>query len=752
MGLISNYPKATNSQEYKTWRFYLNSVLGNELLNVDPIGWDEIGLTLERDDVYHGIFRTYTAELEFVDNGYDILKQLFDTYGVLAQCSLSVYKRNPVTRNDALVFSSKIDFSEYTELTTSKKSISVTLLDSTFQEKLKNRENIDIPYDRAEDLDGNVMPVGTYETVSVLGREFGSQTTTSIWQDVDPGDNTNEYDLGTGVNASYIMATYYENLEILPNYQNPIKATYAGRNATIDDCFYYSDITSAEMELIINIALNSTSNTNNKFSLEKITFDRDGNYDSREFLVEQTFGSIIELKKNISTSLSPYQGLLMSLTIFGGVTSATITVQEGFDLSIREVSTFNPVTRNVILPHEAFSQVCHAITGESDSFRSNYFGRTDIGYDEDGAGAYIGLMKGMLLRGYPIGYIEEPPKDQELSQRVSQVTFKFKELFESYSKLKNLGAEMLLEDGKYIIQVEPLDDLYSYEIGAVLTRSDIKKNTFQRRFEIDNVYSSVQAGYITQKEDLLGGLEEYSSMINHSSKLSEVVQNELNLVPVYIGASVPFEKTRRKPFEITSTEETTYDNSMFFFEMLKEEGVLVQRNEQGFSEINGLDGLDTKLNLGLTPVQILLANGDKLGIGLTPYPTSKIKFNSSAKTTDLSFKYTGETSLIYENGDKVVGSLENTRFTGNIISVESSVSLEDFTEHRLNPNKIIQVWSEIDNKYVYGWRKKESSEVVDGEGNWEIIEAHPNDIGTVTVLQVNDDLLQLDDDSLLQVT
>jgi hypothetical protein len=752
MGLISRFIDYLNGNN-KTWRFYLDSVLGNELLKVNPIGWDEIGLTLERDELYEGIFRTYSAELEFVKNGYDILKELFDTYGILADCSLTVYKRNPQTQVDTEVFSSKLDFTEYKELTTNKKGISLTMVDSSFQEKLKSREDIDIPYDRETDLDDNTMPAGTYETVSIIGRQLGSEAEALIYQEVDPGDDFNEYDMGT-LGGFFPLNVEFPTIEILPNFQNVIKVTEKNlADFTTEDAFYYSDLTSAEVFVTFNYNLQSSAADSDFVRIDKIKFNRSGDYVSIEQnLFLTSINVTAESTFTGSTTLEPLEGLVLYFTHASAKPASTITIKEGTDLKARDRSTFQPIDRSVILPHEAFSQVCHSITGEADSFRSTYFGRTDLGYDEDGEGAYVGLTKGLLLRGYPIGYLEEEPEDQELSERVAQVAFKFKELFESYKKLKNLSVEILLEDGKYIIQVEKKDDLYGYEIAHTLESSDVEDNSFERQFQIKNVISKIQAGYNTQKEDLLGGLEEYSSKIEHSTKLSEVINNDLNLIIPYIGASVPFEKTRRKPKEATATEQTTYDDNILFFDMYNDGGNLIQRTDEGYSEINGLDYVTDLLNVSLTPKQILRAHGDTINIGLVPYPTSKAKFNSAAKTTDLSYIYDGETTLIQENGDEIVGNLESPRFTGNILVFNAPISLETFIDLRNNPNRLIKVWSELDNKYVYGWLKKVSTEPVDTETNWELLEAHPNDVGDITVLQVNNDLLQLDDDSLLQVT
>lgn len=59
----------------------------------EPLGWDGLTLKLERDKEYHGFFEYSDDEmagLKFYNQGHDILKNAFDTYGIEAKVELKI--------------------------------------------------------------------------------------------------------------------------------------------------------------------------------------------------------------------------------------------------------------------------------------------------------------------------------------------------------------------------------------------------------------------------------------------------------------------------------------------------------------------------------------------------------------------------------------------------------------------------------------------------------------------------------------
>lgn len=86
----------TNAPEF---RFILNSdifVSSRKLLQHDPIGWDNMGLTIHRDPKYHGIATEYNAEtLGFVKDGKQYLEQAKEHRGIEADIDLEIQIYRP---------------------------------------------------------------------------------------------------------------------------------------------------------------------------------------------------------------------------------------------------------------------------------------------------------------------------------------------------------------------------------------------------------------------------------------------------------------------------------------------------------------------------------------------------------------------------------------------------------------------------------------------------------------------------------
>ena len=731
MGEVSKYTKKA-----KTWRYRLMTSTGTITLEKNPQGWDDKQLTLARNETYLGLFRSFSAELQYITKGgYDELKAEEELNGILGDARLYVDKFDTVKYSYSEVFNAPFDFSEYTESSENKGTIKVPLVDSSFQEKLKSRENIDIPVDRYRDLDDNYIDAIEYRDIELLGREFGGITQGEFYiETASEGDTVNIYDFTGGFPFS--MGIRFPNVDILPYFQNTSKTQQTALPTqdrfTKQDCFYYQDIGTGSLS--IKLRIKGTTDKGFFLKVWKYLFDSSGKriIGESELLID--FDSS---KNNVDTTLTAVTSTVQDegiyVEIFNTSDVGSFTVEPEMTISVNYYSEFEPTPCKVVLPFEAFDYMATAITGETGSFRSKYFGREDLGYDEDGEGAYIALTKGLLIRQFPTGYQQAEGED-----RKAQLSFKFRELFEAYFKLRNIAIEVIQEDGKYIIVAEPQTDFYSYEVSHTVNRLDLEKDSFERVRNNVVQYSDIEVGYQLADDDLFGGLEEYNNRETYNTVISNN-QNKYDLLNTYSASGVQIEKLRRLPFNAYGADEVTGDKSIYFIELWKDGDDLVQRNEQGFEEINGLDGLETKINLGLTPKQSLIAHGENINICLQKYSNSKIKYNTSDKVTDLSFIRDSEEGLIVENGDVISGALDNPKLSGFIINYSAPISFETFVTLRNNPRNIIEVWSPLDNKYVYGWIKEVSTEPTERTTNWQLLEANPPDVVAQKVLATNND-------------
>lgn len=759
MGSAASY---VNSQFSKTWRFRLNSALGIKTLRRNPEGWNGLTLGLTRDDDYESVFRTFSSELSYtaaslieeptstIKSSFDYMRALENLEGILATCDLIVDKVNSKTGLYTNILTAKHDFTKYKESTQFKKEASVTITDSTFHERLRAKEDNDIPYDRDKDIDGETIAVGTYEDITLKGREFFTEAKGEIYdEDATSSENTYRFTDITPSNSDYLLRINFDNVELLPNYQNITKRGVtlnvgAGSfNVTSLDAFYYADNITAKISYDINVNLNTVSTSGSRAGflvLWKIKFTEDGDFDSYIGIVqEQDLGIVFSGTITGSTELENREGLILTISPPG----EGAFVQGNTNINVSAISSLEATPCKVVLPHELFTQCVLGITG-TPNFRSNYFGRTDLGYAEDGEGAFVSVTNGRLIRQFQTGYIEDD--DMVAEEKPAQLIFRFKEAFDSYAKLKGLAMRIVEEDdGSYWIEIEKKEDLYSNNVALTLTSKDIKDKTYERERYKDHFYGDIDVGYAIEADNIDGGLSEWCSSSKFTTKLS-TVKNTLDRKISYLASTVPIEKQRRLPADSTATKEGANDNNNFFIDLYNDPVLgLVQRESQGFSEVNGLTNIDTYLNLMLTPKQILITSGFDLNVGLAKYPSSKIIYDSSKKTTAFNWKYTGDDTLYTESADEIAGSLENPLFSGNIVKFDAPLSIENFLLIRSDTTKQIKYWNPIDQEYNYGWIIEVSTEPVSSDTNWEILEANPPNVGTVTLLATDTDALIVTD-------
>ena len=110
-------------------------------LQVNPLNWENTGVTWERNMTYFGIFRSQSQTMQFTADGRAILLSImFGSGGVNAFARLKVWLYNENTFAYDLFYSSELDFSTITD---DKKQFltSISTLDSKLYELLKSKAN-----------------------------------------------------------------------------------------------------------------------------------------------------------------------------------------------------------------------------------------------------------------------------------------------------------------------------------------------------------------------------------------------------------------------------------------------------------------------------------------------------------------------------------------------------------------------------------------------------------------------------------
>lgn len=342
-----------------------------------------------------------------------------------------------------------------------------------------------------------------------------------------------------------------------------------------------------------------------------------------------------------------YHRLLGSYDIFQEF-KVTIPEHSQTYINITGVSIFEETDSEGIMIHEAFEQVVKGITGEVGIFKSDYFGRTDLGYAEDGPGALRMVSKGKNIRGYPIG----KPITVSGEEITDNLFISFKALMDDGQvgiDAISFGFEEL--DGNTIIRVEPIEHFYETDISLTLE----KVSKLNKRVISDKYVNNINLGYQkwTGQKDI-GTLFEINSEHKYYTGLKQIDKSEDHRTKLVTG-SYSIESTRRLSVNL-STKDGQYDDDIFLIQVLRNSDPTgtdyLSESDESIESISGVQDSKGIYNIRLTPARILLNWGRVLAPNF--YKNGEIqgniKFSSGKGNYSVTSKL-AEQQKVSENGD-----------------------------------------------------------------------------------------------------
>ncbi|WBC28471.1 virion structural protein [Rhodobacteraceae phage LS06-2018-MD05] len=698
-------------------RAVLNSVNGEHISKDDFFSWNEIQNSISRSSKYYGVIISQSLELTFIGSTYDYLLDLDNTYDVAAVCTVVIQYFNNNTGGWDDGFSGLIDFTTKKQSDNSGNQITYNAYSDDFANKILERGNIKIPYDRLETLDGETITpfANEYESVSIIGMEIADNNVNSVITDFDYN-----YD------STYRRAVLKVVNDITnPSYQDVSPRTYSGQitsNIISSDCWYYAKIKSQisfDYSLIYewkntNDVFSADSNSQMTIELYKGVFVDEAISETPTALASFNYspsgstspGDIIKsgtFSGSLNVSLDVNEGIFFNVYAVGtdavGIADTRFTVKENSTIISNFSQLSDPTDCNFVKPIHAVGRTVHSITGIEDCIASDYF--------ETGDGSTLFLTNGKLIRQYPVGW------EQEDDNQVTQLTFSLENWFDNFNKIRNIGAGV--EDGK--LRIEQRSFFYQDDVILEIGK-DIEIKSFERTRDLTNYYSVIKSGYEYDNIEELGVLQEYNSNIETSSPI--IKENELNLISKYIGSGYAIEITRSKIYDETSTTDFKFDNNIFFFNVYDDSGTWIQRTTEGFAEINGIDLISTPINLIITPNRNIRKHGWLINEGLKGYSGGVLKYNNSEITTNLETRLDTESEVIRENDPININDLDSAIFSGEIDSFSAPVGSSTFNLLKNNPYKVIKYWNPLLQDYSYGNIEEVSTSPIDKKTNWKI--------------------------------
>jgi hypothetical protein len=691
----------------------------------DIIGWNDDEKELARNLDYEGIFSKFSNALKFKGEALSFINTIRNIYGPNAKIRLikNVKDNNLVWQR------------EYTGFLNMKtwemqdNQVSLKFHSGGLEEQLKSRKNDKIEIERTESLSGKTITDLELSQLHLPGRKIfktsilkGTETESaafnlsaafrspimkiqsesddhiqSVFDDYIPFDSDFEdwYDLNPGViNHFYLNNDRQKRLKL--------KGSFRVRNNP-----------SGTSSNFIDVAIIRTDENQNVI---------EGNYVYQSGINNETWR---EIEFEYEQDLGENEGLVLvfaSQIFSSGSTTHTLKYTKA-EFTIEEESFFEASTVKGIMAYELLERVVEIITGSKKNFKSDYFGRTDLGYAVDGPGAHIFFSHGHWIRQFEKG-------DDLYKPFVTS----WNDAIESLMVLENVGVgiaqiglseQIIVEDAKFFNNNNVLIRLGKEVDGEfVYTQvSKVKRSNYEHK-----LYSSIEIGSEKggENEEIMG-LEETNTQANYTTPIED--GKTYKQIMKYRTDTNGEEIIRRQDKFVAATTDTDGDLDIWAHDVKPSETEIWQlktwEDVLEAEPINYFDP-DSGYNFLWSPTQLLIRkHGWKLNASLQYYNTREIQFGSSKGKSNVTIQAIGETAYT-ENENIPISALEQPRSVPEKIEFEFAVDTE--------LNKIIDGYTllngkKIPNKYGLVEFKNEKGELEKGriqsmkpnkKGNWEL--------------------------------
>lgn len=674
----------------------------DSLIVTEPIGWTDDEKEFSRHEQYHGIITKFSNSLKFIDTGADYIQLVLDIGGINEQVELIRDEKHPQTDIWTLTYSGYLDLSTWSR---ENNQVSVKFNSGGLEQLLKSREGENVEIDRLTTIDGKSIPPISTIDVELEGRRIflksqleakapDNYISLSIFSN---GNTRNQ----TGGAPLKIVNQSHEELSSVPN-----QVTANEDQGTTNMMFFFV----SEVDRFLDLKLNFNFRTN-------VTRYDDVNHGYYQFnLTKYKDGSTLNVKERITlfsanaTTGKVQLGGVRYTNPFTGVNNfpplshavdwaGQIELLAGESLAIEVLihadlgsnisrGHWNVTTDNIIgkisidedsnqpksvtkaiLVHEVGERLVAITTNKVSAFYSDFLGRKDIGYANDGKASLSAIAHGFWIRGFdalPIGTEETPNMFKPL-------TTSFKDYIASLSAVWNVGIGIENYGFSERVRVEELS--YFYNLNVTIKLGQVKN--VKRTIAVDRYYSALEFGYNEGGNyEEACGLDEYNAKSNFTTVINRL-KNTYTKISEYRADSYGMEFARRKQKTLNDTEDTSYDNSIWFLDLKRSfSQIFKERKWQDDFDVKptGVFSPDTATNLRFSPFNCLLRHSWWFSGGFKKYISDYVRYGSSTANSQLKTKMKvssgGNGNEYSENGNIINSELNNARFLPEEIEFE----------------------------------------------------------------------------------
>jgi hypothetical protein len=662
------------------FRFWGNSdLLGRKLLRYEPLGTDQLAISLHRDPKTHGMATEYTAQLSFVKDGRAYVQRAYDAAGIEADVHITAEQLDPNAFEWRPYYTGRVN---YTAAEFTATQVKVNLEQSNFQQKFLARSSVQVDLLSGTSVSGAVGPTPAPQLVSLHSRALvqhyaATQKNTSrvsaqmFGDDGDPSheqllffgfDTPERNELGLGAVAGGFVAG--DSATAAPIYtakeNGPFTldlALFAHIEAHTSEGLFMRQFTKVGSSTFLRV--DGSNPQVIELQPEIAVGNLDGDYagDINVPATSYTFNLKVgdslylyapwfvhDLTKNAP---DPYQAIISA------------DFKPGSFLRITATTQTDPTDTTGLFVYEGLERLTQALTDEVDVFRSDFFGRTDssLPYPIDGPGSLALLTGGFQVRGFPLRSAPAPVAPA-LDLRKSLVTT-WGEAYDSLAATYNLGYGLEWVVGRrgdlqQVIRVEHFS--WFYPADVVLDLTALGPLPLTTHVAGDYHYQVAELGYEQWESQQAGGLDEFNAQRQWTTPLTQS-ENKYTQISKFSTSGVLLEATRRDRYDVKATTDTSNDATNFLVCLLRTPAGFETERDQLATQLSGVGSPATVYNLRVSPGRMLRRHGPQLAAGLKATATATVRATGGSGNGTVVSQLLGEAGPVIENGDVLVREL-----------------------------------------------------------------------------------------------
>lgn len=595
-----------------------------ETIEIDePIGYDNLKMSMSRHD-FHGIGAEFSEEtLEFYGEAAEVIKSCYDE-------DIDYVVKYIIKADGETFYEGVVDLSTVSIKYGDYYSVSAKVGEIGVKTIFNNRIDTEVDLNEPKTIDGEEVETPTWQKLHIPIKHliYTSKSTQNkdnqlkilsessnlnevLWSIADkyysfPIGDWKIVEFGNIGDVKSYLSTNVDNLSTLYTATSDHIEKY-GSNTRLNIDIYVkaklrADISNQLMAFDSNTGWYSfpiNEGTEVKFEFQLVARNTSGKTINGDKIINSfEIGSdkSCECTLNLTGELNAEEGIKYYMIIrqttftqynvfLGASFDFTLLPSSYIQMTMYDTLEGDDVKTDMLLVHDALNIVAQATSENEISVKSNWYQAPESHWNAGsmGGGALKALTNGYKIRGL------FTDNDNERNMPLS-----FKDLISNLNALDCIGWGFTNEDGQSFVRVERWE--WFYKDNTILTLDNAAE--VQIDVNADRIFSELQIGYKKYATN-----DQYNSIDSpHGTRTFtnaiKAVSKELKQECEFIADNYAIEETRRARTQKNETEESTYDENIFVFELSKEYNYQIAKSA---FNVQGIGRPSELINAMLTP-------------------------------------------------------------------------------------------------------------------------------------------------------